>query len=53
MDGGIEDNWISSPDHCVNWTDGTTVSNGQFGIGNTISNASGQDSLWIVVFPEN
>ncbi|QCO38194.1 DUF1554 domain-containing protein [Leptospira interrogans] len=37
---GIEDNWISSPDHCANWTDGTVISNGQFGSGNTISNAS-------------
>ncbi|EQA72724.1 DUF1554 domain-containing protein [Leptospira noguchii] len=37
---GIENDWVSSPDHCVNWTDGTALNNGQFGSGDTVSNVS-------------
>ncbi|ALN99687.1 DUF1554 domain-containing protein [Leptospira interrogans] len=37
---GIEDNWISSPDHCANWTDGTAGGLGQFGSGNALTEIS-------------
>ncbi|XDD50988.1 DUF1554 domain-containing protein [Leptospira sp. WS92.C1] len=37
---GLESGWLSSADHCTNWTDGTAgagFNNGQNGVGNTLS----------------